>query len=221
MEINATSRLYHCFSCHAGGVAPVDWGPALSQLPNLSSRPAASPLATPQSALSVKMPPLALQEIARRRQEVAWIVHRYMVRWDGERLSWPAGKGFSRRSVIPWEKPKTLTVPPKGLIGEHLLIPGSRVVVVEGDWKAASIPLPWVGVGLMGTIMSEEQKWTLLTSNPQSITVLLDGGYTYAALKIQEQLLPYRAKVLDLPKDKGPDDIPRRDLVRLLMKGAG
>ncbi len=62
------------------------------------------------------------------------------------------------RAIWSWESPKTLTLPPRGLIGQHLLAPGLDVVVTEGDYKAAAIPLPWVGVGIMGTAMTEDQR---------------------------------------------------------------
>lgn len=225
MEFNASKGVYHCFSCRSGGFAPSEWGPTLS---SLSSRfgdvPRTEPLPTPKAvvaALRPQLPMLAKQELSRRGFEEAWIVNRYGVRWDGERLCWPAGAGWSRRSVLTWERPKTLTVAPKGLIGEHLLTQGCRVVVVEGDWKAAAVPLPWVGVGLMGLEMNDAQKWAILSKNPASVTVMLDGGFVYPAERIREALLPLRANVISLPDGQGPDDIPRRDLVRLLLERAG
>lgn len=134
----------------------------------------------------------------------------------------------------------------KGLIGEHLLtrestgreIPTSRkaeqypslthqgipvlspldLVITEGDWKAVSIPVPWVGLGLMGTNMSRNQRDSILLANPTSVTIILDGGCEREAQRIVEYFLPYRAVRINLPGSLGPDDIPRQELVKLLLE---
>ena len=95
--------------------------------------------------------------------------------------------------------------------------PRHRLVLPEGDWKAASIPLPWIGLGLLGKTISDEQVWTIKTSNPHSVIVMLDGGFDREAQDVYQRLLPLDVKIARLPPTKGPDDIPRRDLVRLLL----
>lgn len=124
--------------------------------------------------------------------------------------------------MCSWESPKTLTVDVAGrgkaLLGGHLLTPGCRVVLVEGDWKAASIPLPWVGVALLGTKMTDAQRWALLACNPCQVVVCLDGGFDLASIAVQAGLLPFRAQIVSLPKGCGPDDIERSELVRLLLE---
>lgn len=222
MEVNLDRRVYRCWLCHLGGSVPPEWelpvSSYLGRRETTTNERDQAPVA--EEGLSLKMPLLAQQEIQRRGFEEAWVVHRYGVRWDGERLCWPAGAGWSRRSVLPWIAPKALTVRPRGLVGQHLLRPGARLVLCEGDWKAAAIPLPWVGLGLLGTDMTPEQAWSIRTSNPASVAVLLDGGYEDAAAEVVRQLLPLEARVLTgLPFHKGPDDIPRAALVRLLLQG--
>lgn len=254
LEINGTSLLYQCWSCGFSGaltreeferVKGAGWEP--SEMPAQvfpPFQPGDPTTGLPSgTSLTSKMPQIALQEIERRRQEPAWIIHRYGVRWDGQRLCWPAGQGWSRRAVLSWETPKTISVSPRGLIGEHLLSAGRdenpsckvqsprspqlthdlpvlsplRLVLTEGDWKAASIPLPWIGLGLLGKVISDEQLWTIRTSNPHSVIVMLDGGFDREAQEAYEKLLPLDVKIARLPPRCGPDDIPRRDLVKLLL----
>lgn len=218
-EINTLSWRIHCWSCHFGGVVPPE---ERDNLGNWLSHRGFSPESQREvGELTKVMPLIASQEIKRRGFEEAWLVERYGVRWDGERLCWPAGEGWSRRAVLPWQTPKAITVSPRGLIGQHLLHPGCLVVVTEGDWKSASIPLPWVGVGLLGTEMTREQMWTLRTSGASKVYVMLDNSYEEAAEIIRVQLLPLRTKVIRIPGESGdgPDDIPRSRLVQLLLNG--
>lgn len=251
LEINGTSLAYHCWSCNFAGVLTHEefervkgagWetlSQGSSAFPPFHPSGPASDLPGGAPTLTDKLPQIALQEIERRRQEPAWIIHRYGVRWDGSRLCWPAGQGWSRRAVLSWETPKTISVSPRGLIGEHLLSsgrvvapdpltgatrkepaqaqPGLRLVLTEGDWKAASIPLPWIGLGLLGKTISDEQVWTVRTSNPHSVIVMLDGGFDREAQEVYQRLLPLDVRIARLPPTKGPDDIPRRDLVKLLL----
>lgn len=250
LEINGTSLAYHCWSCNFAGVLTHEefervkgagWetpSQGSSAFPPFHPSGPASDLPGGAPTLTDELPQIALQEIERRRQEPAWIIHRYGVRWDGSRLCWPAGQGWSRRAVLSWETPKTISVSPRGLIGEHLLssgrdapasckatntslpipgLPGLRLVLTEGDWKAASIPLPWIGLGLLGKTISDEQVWTVRTSNPHSVIVMLDGGFDREAQDVYQRLLPLDVRIARLPPTKGPDDIPRRDLVKLLL----
>jgi hypothetical protein len=109
-------------------------------------------------------------------------------------------------------------VPPRGLIGEHLLHEGAFVVLVEGDFKAASIPLPWVGLGINGLSLTPSQVDTIQFSRPALITILTDGGFISQAWLLAAQLAPNVCRVKYLPTSKGPDDIPRSDLVQLLLR---
>lgn len=221
-EVNTVTREFHCWCCSAGGRAREVPGYGLSFLSSKDGPMA--PLDTPTTPgedldLTADLPLFALQECKRRRQEPQWLIRQYNVRWSRARgrLWFPAGDGGVLRSVLSWEQPKTLAVPPKGLIGAHLLTPGARIVLCEGDWKTVSIPIPWVGIGLQGTSMSPEQKFAIRNSMPSRVFVMLDGGCHVAAQKIVEDLLPMRATRIDLPGSAGPDDIPRSQLVSLLL----
>lgn len=129
--------------------------------------------------------------------------------------------GASRRAIWPWEQPKTLTVPPRGLIGQHLLTKGARVVITEGDFKAASIPLPWIGVGVLGDAMSPDQALALQASEPSEVVIMLDGGMRRQAEKIRELLCPLDSRIVDLPLGQGPDDVDRGTLYRVLVDQEG
>ena len=220
MDVNLSKMVYHCWRCGSGGRVPKEWAPEFSLLSSWRESIEALPPAKPIKASNQPLPLMAKREIQRRGFEEAWIVNRYKVWWDGERLVWPAGEySCSRRAVLPWEEPKAITdAGPEGkeLLGQHLLKPGSHVVLTEGDWKSAAIPLPWVGVGLLGVELTELQKEILLLSNPATVIVCLDGGFNYEAMVVRTKLLPTPGKIVDLPDGKGPDDIPRRDLVQLL-----
>lgn len=241
-EVNSVTNKYHCWSCAAGGLSGNVLsgryqGQALSSFPSAKDGPgdellgdaARSPDASKTRVpddLTNKFPIFALQECVRRRQEPQWLIQRYRVRWSylRGRLWFPAGDGGVLRSVLPWEDPKTICVPGsqgKTLIGEHRLDEHDgplRLVLTEGDWKAVSIPIPWTGLGLQGVELTQYQRFRILTSAPLSIVVMLDSGYWREAQKIVETLLPFRAVRVDLPeKVGGPDDMPRHELVKLLL----
>lgn len=205
-----TDGRWYCWRCGKGGHTQ-----GVVNIPHSVDAPSGP---TEPRSLS-ELPVFARAMMERRGADPAWCESRYRVRWNGERLAWPCGAGLSMRAIWSWQSPKTLTVAPRGLIGQHLLTPGAHVVVTEGDFKAASIPLPWVGVGIMGTAMTQDQALVLLNSRPGSITVLLDGGCGAQAQAIRISLAPTPVRVVDsLPVGAGPDDIDRGELTRMLME---
>ena len=225
LEVNSVSLLFHCWNCGSSGRKMGIEDPSGIQSSLLSSKDGTphhdSKVTSPLPiSLSSELPLFALQECRRRRQEPQWLLRRYGVgwSWDEGRLYWPTSpEGGVLRSVLSWETPKTKNVGPKGLIGYQQLGKRQRLVLCEGDWKAASIPVPWVGLGLCGVHLSEAQRASVLLSEPEEVLVCLDGGWEREAQKIVEQLLPLRAKRIDLPWKGGPDDGPRNHLVRILL----
>ena len=207
--------VFYCWRCGKGGRTTPPVG-NISPSPLL---PAVSAETSYNTELS-GIPLFARKMIERRGFDPVWLESQYRVRWNGQRLHWPCGAGASLRSIWAWESPKALTVAPRGLIGQHLLHPGAHVIIVEGDYKAAAIPLPWTGVGLMGTAMTADQAQILLGSRPASIGIMLDGGCGEQAQNIRISLAPTPAVVYSLPMNCGPDDIDRGELTRLLMEGA-
>lgn len=208
--INVTKGTYYCWKCSLGG--PVD-APILARFSQIQSTPVDPSVPKPLSSL----PDYARKMVEARGLDPLWLERRYGVRWDGERLHWPCGAGSSKRAIWPWDEPKTLTIPPRGLIGQHLLHKGARVVVTEGDFKAASIPLPWVGVGILGDAISDDQAQAIQASEPSEVVVMLDGGMERQARKVAETLCLLAPRIVDsLPAGKGPDDIPRGELYALL-----
>lgn len=226
MEYNLTKRLYHCWACGRGGRLSDKSVEAF--LPFVASESSRNvELLTSTTSLQRKspvddIPEYALKAIERRGLSPQWVITRYRVKWDGDRLCFPCGSGWSRRSVFPWQEPKTIIDSPRDILGGHLLYPGAHVVITEGDFKSASIPLPWVGVGLCGKVITELQAATILLSRPASITISLDGGELDASRLVASRLRPLDCKILNIPeKGLGPDDIPRRELVPLLLAGSG
>jgi hypothetical protein len=215
-EVNPGISLWNCFKCPGGGPIPESWKNAISDADKLSFMQGRS---VPPKRRILELPPHAIHEIERRGFDPHWIVSEYGVHWDGERMVWPAGRGRCRRAVHPWQNPKTLTEGNKGLIGQERLRAGAHVVVCEGDYKAACIPLPWVGVGIMGTSMTYEQRILLLHSNPASISVVLDVGYDAEARRIARSLRPFPAQALSLQGvvGQGPDDVGRHEVYKLLL----
>lgn len=217
-EINVSTRKHHCWACGYGGVYT---GPAL--LP-LFDGPAVPHVASkPSGPITTDIPATALYSILRRGFDPEYVVTTYDVQWDGARLCWPTGTGFARRAIYPWEEPKVLTVGQKGLIGVNRLRTRQHVVLVEGDFKAAAIPAPWIGVGLQGTEITEFQAALLATHEPASVTVMLDHGYDVPSAKVRGVLnvkLPVTTRVTNVPcpaPGPGPDDVPRAALVSALL----
>ena len=224
MEYNLHKRVYHCWACNSGGVLSAKAVEAF--LPFVASVNSTGSTgveilghSTPKiRTFNGDIPEFAKKFIERRGFSPDWVINRYRVKWDGNRLSFPCGSGWSRRAVFLWEEPKTIIDAPRGIIGEHLLTPGSHVVITEGDFKSASIPLPWVGVGICGKAVTELQASTIWLSRPGSIRICLDGCEMDAARRVAKALSPLDCKIVNIPyPGKGPDDIPRNELVSLLL----
>lgn len=212
VEANVEKRLWKCWSCGRGGVVEegVDLG-----------NPQTMKRVRRWKPIQKKLPLPAVKEIERRGLCPEWVEVRYRVHWNGERMAWPAGEGWSLRALNPLEEPKTLTVAPRGLIGQHLLDVGQDLVITEGDYKAAAVPLPWVGIGVMGIWMTAAQAAVIRQARPRTITMLLDGGKEAEAEQMAVRLICSGARLrrVSLPEGKGPDDIPRGELVSLLLEG--
>lgn len=149
-------------------------------------------------------------------------IHAYGVRWDGERLCWPTSLGMWRRSFIRGATVKVLAPRgPKGLLGHRRLTHGQHVVICEGDFAAASIPYPWVGVGVGGQFINKHQLTLVEKARPKSVTVFLDAGATplrtMRSLHLSK-LSPKLVSTSDLPERTGPDDIPVADRIRRLLE---
>lgn len=222
MEVNLEKGVFKCWACQKSGSVPAEY-----RRPGTFSFPPGVAGGTPHAApahpatLHEWYPDAAMAEIRRRGFDPEWLYDMYGVRWTGEHLWWPAGRGGILRSIWPWDDPKTKAVAPRDLLGQHRLFPGAHVVVTEGDYKSAAIPLPWIGVGVMGTAITPQQALLLRAANPASVTVMLDGGYEDEAYWLGAALSPVRVLFVTLPKGKGPDDIERVDLHRLLLQALG
>lgn len=154
-----------------------------------------------------------------------YTISRYRIGWDGYRLCWPIGEGrYLRRAIYPWDSPKVIMDQPGGhdfVGGEHLMETNKYIVLTEGDWKAASIPLPWIGVLIGGTRLHETQLAIIRYHKPALVVVALDGGYETEGRKIITQLsrkLVPAVQWVGLPHNQGPDDIPNAERVKALIK---
>lgn len=169
------------------------------------------------------LPPAARAWLRERGLDVDNTIARYHLKWDG-RICWPCGEGYgggwARRYIVP-HLPKVWTdadVTKGAVIGAHRMTPGCVVVFTEGDCKAASIPAPWVGVGLIGTRMHEEQARRIVLSGAREGVWMLDGGVKVrvpTTMRINNFPMRY---VVGLPSGKGPDDVPTKERVRLLLE---
>jgi len=217
-ELNRERGLFKCWVCLYSGRTKGQSSPPLT--------PPGVPSTRTRQGSEGKSPPF--QEIpswVKRNWEIRGFreeqVLRYSPQWDGERLIFPVFGGEPwRRSPYSWETPKVLSSGTKGILGGELLQEGDEVVLTEGDYKACSIPLPWKGVALGGKEASHYQGILLTLKAPGKVLVLLDGGEeaaTYRVLRILRTAGPLTLLRGSLPPGKGPDDIPRRQLVRVLL----
>lgn len=215
MDVNTRLWVYHCFVCGASGKG----------VPSTYAGQRAKKVRRKADGLDLveKMPEEAALYVQRRGMDLEDLVRRFGVRWDRSsgRIAWPAGEDcWSLRGVRPWSTPKCLTHgAPKGLIGQNELDSGQEIVIVEGDFKAAAIPAPWTPLGLLGAHLTSSQFGTLASHCPRSVTVLLDGGFEVEARAIAAKFWAMPTRVVALPLGLGPDDVPRSELVRLLLEG--
>ena len=235
LETNSVSGKFHCWNCGYSGVRKGHVPPTV--VTGKEGFPSLNATGTPTrpgrrgiirgnpGAKSTGIPPWVLKKISRRRLDQARL-EKYGVSFDGSRLIWPVEGGQPwERAVFEWDTPKVRSYGQKGILGLHLVRPGSHVVLTEGDFKAASIPSPWVGVAIGGKIMTPYQEILLLSRQPASVTVLLDTGPACDAagravlrslrrLGIQVHLGDLNAAAARIsgsrgyPDGTGPDDVP-------------
>lgn len=211
LEVNPQKGVWHCWACHRGG-AVADGAPGAQVVPLPPSEVAT---ADPPN-LTRDFPGYALAAIEARGFDPRFLIETFDLTWDGDRICWPTGYGYAKRAVLPWQEPKVLTQGVKGLIGYNRLTRSQRVVLTEGDYKAAAIPFPWVGLGIQGTGMTPVQVALLLTHEPELILVMLDGGKSDEADRVAKAV--HAQAICCLPGKLGPDDIAKETLVTFLLE---
>lgn len=150
-------------------------------------------------------------------------ISRYRAGWDGSRICWPIYTGrdeevYWRRAVYTLQQPKVMTDPGShGLLGGHLLTLHDYIVLTEGDWKAVSIPLPFIGVAIGGSSLSSRQVDLLSIHRPREVVLAMDGGVITTKMSVLLKKGGMKVRVITLPEDKGPDDIPMKERMRLLL----
>ena len=211
LEVNTATGLAHCFICGLSFKVPLGKSRVVSIIKRYE-------VEEPEGDV-----PTNLYRVFRERGvDPLLSISRYQIRWDGSRLCFPvylggSKVGYWKRAVYKQQQPKVLSGA-HGVLGLHLLRQGSYCVLTEGDFKALSIPLPWIGVAIGGTHLSPLQAESIAATRPKEVVVALDGGVP--TRKVVNSLRRYSipTKIIKLPENKGPDDIERRELVCLLTK---
>jgi hypothetical protein len=90
------------------------------------------------------------------------------------------------------------------------------IVVTEGDYKALSIPHPYVGIGIGGSELTSNQVDLLVYCKPRVVVLALDGGVDIRGVKGGLEGRGVPVAVMDLPAGAGPDDIPMSERVARL-----
>lgn len=210
-ETNTRTGLSHCWVCHYGNK---------TLLESISEAPQPKAEEPRRLELSKDFPSYVFQEWAKRGLDKQWILKHYNPSWTGTHIAWSCYGGSPwLRSVFPWQEPKVKTTGVKGLLVPSGSLVDREAVLVEGDYKATAIPQPWVGIAIGGTTLSGYQRQLLLSLRLSSCLVLLDGGKEKEALAISKTLGPfaYASGPSGLSPGLGPDDVPRRVLIRLLL----
>lgn len=213
LEVSQTTGKYHCWRCGFSGRLPTGRTDGDSGSGVRHSAGTATP-----SVPVVGVPERARLYIQHRGFDPEWVVREYGALWDGQRLCFPTGGGFARRSINDWDTPKVLVTglqPSEGaLIGIERLAryPGAAAVLTQGDFKAVSIPLPWVGLGTMGARVHPLQV-ERIRQYTDKITLFNDSAPEEA---FQGAVRGFTALTTPAPY-VGPDDIPMRERVRLLL----
>jgi hypothetical protein len=212
--VNTRTGKYHCFRCGYGG-----------RVTDLIGRKKVTSPTEPEEIGKLKpVPDSAYRVLLERGLSPAYTISRYGIRWDGWRLCFPVGGDkqepdqWWRRAVFSWQQPKVLSPrEEKGILGEHLLSRGCIAVLTEGDYKAASIPLPYVGVACGGVTLTPHQLDILSFHHPKVVMVMFDGGV--CPKRVVGSLHTRHIGsigVVGLPKGQGPDDIPLRERINIL-----
>ena len=156
--------------------------------------------------------------------EASYTIARYGLSWDGGRICWPTSAGLWKRALTDNLDPKVICpAGDRGLLGVHLLGAASDglVVITEGDYAAASIPLPWVGVAIGGKRMNDHQIQALLLHGIREVVLCLDGdagrdvGITRAHL-MRNNIEGLVAR--GLVDKQGPDDVPVPQRIDMLLE---
>ena len=176
---------------------------------------------TDEPGIVGEVPKYLYRTMEERGFDPAWLLHRYKVKWDGSRLCFPVGEGdtYWRRAVYPGQRPKVRIDKGTGqyLLGEHLLGSRDYVVLCEGDYGAASIPLPWIGCALGGTTINGKQVEALQWHKPKLVYVMLDGGVDPSKVvrEVARELMDV-VSIEELPAGMGPDDLSMVERIKLL-----
>lgn len=209
LEVNYKKGVGHCFRC--GLSFPVD----------TSDKPEVVWPDYGEESPEVRDVPENLYRVfIERGVDPVYTISRYQIKWDGRRLCWPWGEGrYARRAVYKWDEPKVLMDGGHDAIGgEHLMGTKKVIVLCEGDWKAASIPLPWVGVFIGGTALSETQVNIIRWHSPHEVIVALDGGVDPGRIVRALSSHLIATTPWELPEGLGPDDIPMPDRIKGLLE---
>jgi hypothetical protein len=220
-EVNTRTGKGHCLKC--GFVLPRDVVKEIRKVLKVQF---------PTGRYSRKGPPVGVDEklqavpdhmdriIEERGIDPSWLTERYGVLWDGSRFCWPVGEGYWRRAPWAGMEPKVMMDPTSigHILGEPLMDKDQVIVVTEGDYTAASIPLPWIGVGIGGHKVTEKHLDILAFHRPRLVLVMFDGGVSPAkAVRQIAMRLMDVVPVRGLPREKGPDDVPMARRVSLLL----
>lgn len=209
LELNVKTGLFHCFRC--------GWSGRIDDIGKLAlTAPVPRPDVDNPEVKAV--PKSVYRALSHRGCNPEYVIDRYKIGWDGWRLCWQVSADmYWRRGIYAYQDPKVLFDPgEKGVLGEHLLDKKQYVVITEGDYKAASIPLPYVGIAIGGSTITNNQLDILAYYRPRMVIVALDGGVNPGSVvrKLRAKDIPTQS--LSLPKGLGPDDIPIRERIALL-----
>ena len=211
LTLNRYTGSFYCHqsSCHWSGTA-------------VGYEGLTAPERAPAPGTNEPVPDYAHAFFKARGLDPALTIRRYKLEWRGHRILWPGDPGYAGRATLPDQAPKQLCMDGfsqgKGsLIGVHLLYAGAHVAVCQGDYGAASIPCPWVGVGTQGISLTPPQAARIVLSRPASVTLCGDGGETMEVPEVLERSGIQVRRVAELPPKMGMDDLPMRVRVMLLL----
>lgn len=210
LEVNQRTGLGHCFRCGLSfKVKELTKTKDKVQWPQYN-----------ESLPEVQAVPDNLERVfIERGMDFRYTVSRYRIGWDGRRLCWTVDDGYWRRAVYSWDEPKVrFDKGSHGVLGEHLFGNNEILVLTEGDWKAAAVPLPWIGGGLGGTSISNYQLNVIKWHTPRLVVVALDGGVDPGKVLSSLHKNLIEAVPWTLPEGKGPDDIPMTERVEGLLE---
>lgn len=214
LEINQITGKFNCWVCGFSGRIPGLGGAGNTGDAGHSYRRPAPGLPLLESE---PLPEKARLYIEHRGFNAEWLTREYGLRFRDGRIAWPTGGGWALRSINEWDVPKVLFEGPGpsegALIGAERLArnAGCPVVVTEGDFKAASIPLPFVGVGIGGSTLHPSQLDRIMAHTPEVVVVFADSNIDIQVPKGCPALRVSAA-------NGGPDDDPLQERIRKLLQ---